>query len=135
VSVNPVSGSTTVVYDLAKSSLSALRAAIPDCGFHCSGDALRRYVCDGHALPEFRLAKALLENFRFETAIADAKELLTEKRCYSVAAQTISSTTASSTSRLRSTPRCRRPMLAANVVVTPNPLARALFADKRNVLG
>jgi hypothetical protein len=84
-------------------------------GFHCSGDALRRYVCDGHALPEFRLDKALLENFRFETAIADAKELLTEKRCYSVAAQSISSTTAWSTSRLRSTPRCRRPMLAATL--------------------
>jgi hypothetical protein len=125
VSVNPVSGSTTVVYDLAKSSLSALRAAIPDCGFHCSGDALRRYVCDGHALPEFRLAKALLENFRFETAIADAKELLTEKRCYSVAAQRL---------RSRDTRRCKPPM-GSNVVVTPNPRAHALFADKRNVHG
>jgi hypothetical protein len=111
----------TVVYDPAKSSLSALGAAILDCGFHCSGEALPRYVCDGHALPEFRLAKALLENFRFETAIADAKELLTEKRCYSVAAQSISSTTARSTSRLRSrdTPRCKLPMLAATLSWRP----------------
>jgi hypothetical protein len=51
VSVNPVSGSTTVVYDPGRTSLSAIRAAIQDCGFHCSGEALPRHVCDGHALP------------------------------------------------------------------------------------
>jgi hypothetical protein len=87
VSVNPVSGSTTVVFEAAKSSLSELRAVVQDGGFHCSGETLPRHVCDGHALPDFRLAKALLKNFRFETAIPDAKELLTEKRCYSVAAE------------------------------------------------
>jgi Cu2+-exporting ATPase len=62
--VNPVSGSTTVLYEAAKSSLSELRAVVQDGGFHCSGKALPRHVCDGHALPDFRLAKALLKNFR-----------------------------------------------------------------------
>jgi hypothetical protein len=90
-----------------------------------TGKALPRQVCDGHALRDFRPAKALLKNFRFETAIADAKELLTEKRCYSVATQRL---------RSRDTRRCKPPM-GSNVVVTPNPRAHALFADKRNVHG
>src|ERR1700694_559662 len=51
VSVNPVSGSTTVVYDPAKTSLSAIQAAIEDCGFHCAGEALPRHVCDKPAMP------------------------------------------------------------------------------------
>ena len=45
VSVNPVSGSTTVVYDPAKTSLSTLQAAIKECGFHCAGEALPRHLC------------------------------------------------------------------------------------------
>ena len=40
VSVNPVSGSTTVVYDAGKTSLAKLKAAIKQCGFHCAGEAL-----------------------------------------------------------------------------------------------
>lgn len=51
VSVNPVSGSTTVEYDPAKTSLSTIEAAIEDCGFHCAGEALPRHVCDPHAMP------------------------------------------------------------------------------------
>ena len=51
VSVNPVSGSTTVVYDPGKTSLSALQEAIEDCSFHCAGEALPRHVCDDHAMP------------------------------------------------------------------------------------
>src|ERR1700686_2120908 len=51
VSVNPVSGSTTVVYDPGKTSLSAIQATIEDCGFHCAGEALPRHVCDDHAMP------------------------------------------------------------------------------------
>jgi Cu2+-exporting ATPase len=51
VSVNPVSGSTTVVYDPAKTSLSGIQAAIEDCGFHCAGEALPRHVCEDHAMP------------------------------------------------------------------------------------
>jgi P-type Cu2+ transporter len=46
VSVNPVSGTTMVVYDPGKTSLSAIKAAIKDCGFHCAGEAVPRHVCD-----------------------------------------------------------------------------------------
>src|SRR5579863_1909666 len=45
-SVNPVDGSTTVTYDSSKISLSAIQAAIQDCGFHCAGEALPRHVCE-----------------------------------------------------------------------------------------
>ena len=51
VSVNPVSGSTTVVYDPATTSISAIQAAIEDCGFHCTGEALPRHVCASPAMP------------------------------------------------------------------------------------
>src|ERR1700730_16111184 len=51
VSVNPVSGLTTVVFDPAKTSITAIQAAIEDCGFHCAGEALPRHVCDDHAMP------------------------------------------------------------------------------------
>jgi Cu2+-exporting ATPase len=44
VSVNPVSGSTTVVYDPGKTSLSALQEAIEDCSFHCAGEALPMFA-------------------------------------------------------------------------------------------
>jgi len=52
VSVNPVSGSTTVMYDPEKTSLSAIQAAIEDCGFHCAGEALPRSVREDHAMPD-----------------------------------------------------------------------------------
>ena len=45
VSVNPVSGSTTVAYDPAETSVSAIQAAIDACGFHCAGEALPKHVC------------------------------------------------------------------------------------------
>jgi copper chaperone CopZ len=51
VSVNPVSGSTTVEYDSGRSNLSAIKAAIEECGFHCAGEALPRHVCEEHAMP------------------------------------------------------------------------------------
>src|SRR5450759_2034264 len=51
VSVNPVSGSTTVVYDPGTTSLSAIQAAIEDCGFHCAGEALPRHICEDHPMP------------------------------------------------------------------------------------
>lgn len=51
VSVNPVSGLTTVVYDPSTTSLSAIEAAIRDCGFHCAGEALPRHVCGDHPMP------------------------------------------------------------------------------------
>ncbi len=52
VSVNPVSGSTTVVYDPETTNLAALQAAIKDCGFHCAGEALPKHVCQDHRMPD-----------------------------------------------------------------------------------
>lgn len=47
VSVNPVTGSTTVMYDPGKTSLAAITKAIEDCGFHCRGEARPRHeICD-----------------------------------------------------------------------------------------
>src|ERR1700682_4954929 len=51
VSVNPVSGSTTVMFDPGKSSPAAIQEAIKDCGFHCAGEALPRHICDRPAMP------------------------------------------------------------------------------------
>jgi copper chaperone CopZ len=36
VSVNPVSGSTTIMFDPEKTSPPAIQEAIRDCGFHCA---------------------------------------------------------------------------------------------------
>ena len=46
VSVNPVSGSTTVMFDPEKTSPAAIQEAIEDCGFHCAGEALPRHICE-----------------------------------------------------------------------------------------
>lgn len=51
VSVNPISGSTTVMYDPETTSLRAIQAAIKECGFHCAGEALPRHVCNREVLP------------------------------------------------------------------------------------
>lgn len=51
VSVNPVSGSTTVAYDASRTSLSAIRTAIEACGFHCDGESLPKHVCQDHPAP------------------------------------------------------------------------------------
>ena len=48
VSVNPISGATTVVYDPAKTGTPAIKAAIKECGYHCAGEALPRHICDDH---------------------------------------------------------------------------------------
>jgi Cu2+-exporting ATPase len=50
-SVNPVSGATTVEYDSSNTSLSAIQAAIKECGFHCAGEALPRHVCRDPVTP------------------------------------------------------------------------------------
>ena len=52
VSVNPVSGSTTVVYDPGKTNLAEIQAAIKECGFHCAGEALPKHTCQDHVMPE-----------------------------------------------------------------------------------
>src|SRR5579859_4629 len=51
VSINPVSGATTVAYDSGTTSLSAILAAITDCGYHCAGEALPRHVCANPTTP------------------------------------------------------------------------------------
>jgi Cu2+-exporting ATPase len=51
VSVNPVSGSTTVLFDPSKISADAIQKTIEDCGFHCAGEALPRHICDRHTAP------------------------------------------------------------------------------------
>jgi Cu2+-exporting ATPase len=51
VSVNPVSGSTTVMFDPGKTSLAAIQEAIEDCGFHCAGEAVPRHICEKPAKP------------------------------------------------------------------------------------
>ena len=45
VLVNPINGSTTVVYDPGKADLAEIQAAIKECGFHCAGEALPKHVC------------------------------------------------------------------------------------------
>jgi Cu2+-exporting ATPase len=51
VSVNPVSGSTTVLFDPSKTSAAAIQKAIEDCGFHCAGEALPRHMCERPTAP------------------------------------------------------------------------------------
>lgn len=63
VSVNPVSGSTTVVFDPAKTSVAAMEQAIEDCGFHCSGEALPKHICEKPAIPT---SKALTSQVKAE---------------------------------------------------------------------
>ena len=45
VAVNPVTGSTTVMFDPETTNLPAIQAAIRECGFHCAGEAMPRHVC------------------------------------------------------------------------------------------
>ena len=58
VSVNPVSGSTTVVYDPGKTSVDAIQAAIIACGFHCAveGEGLSRHVCQDQEMTDMSRA-------------------------------------------------------------------------------
>ena len=48
---NSASGSITVHYDAGATSEEALRQAILECGYHCSGEVLPRHVCKPAALP------------------------------------------------------------------------------------
>ena len=51
VSVNPVSGMSTVSFEPAKIGLSQIRSAIEACGHHCTEEALPRYLCDVQVEP------------------------------------------------------------------------------------
>ena len=45
VSVNPVTGSTTVMYDPETIDSAAIQVAITKCGFHCAGEATPEHLC------------------------------------------------------------------------------------------
>ncbi len=46
VSVNPVAQSATVVFDPGATSVTALRAWIQQCGYHCAGQVVPSHLCD-----------------------------------------------------------------------------------------
>ncbi|WP_087004725.1 heavy metal translocating P-type ATPase [Rhizobium sullae] len=44
--VSFVSGTATVTYDETRTNVSAILAAISECGFHCRGEVVPRHVCE-----------------------------------------------------------------------------------------
>ena len=62
VSVNPVTGSTTVGYDLDKTNLAVIQAAVRDCGFHCAGESLPKHICDEHETPSASMSISSTDN-------------------------------------------------------------------------
>jgi hypothetical protein len=89
-----------------------------------------------YLIPEFRLAKALLEKNGFETVIADAKELVLDGKALLVGGRPIDLVYNRLVDFALEEPRhaaLQAAYIGGNVVVTPNPRAHALFADKRNL--
>jgi hypothetical protein len=89
-----------------------------------------------YLLPEFRLAKALFEKHGFETVIADAKELVFDGKALLFRGRPIDLVYNRLVDFSLEEPRhaaLRAAYVGGNVVVTPNPWAHALFADKRNL--
>ena len=89
-----------------------------------------------YLLPEFRLAKALLEQCGFETIIADASELVFDGKALLCQGRPIDLVYNRLVDFALEEPRhasLRAAYVGGNVVVTPNPRAHALFADKRNL--
>lgn len=89
-----------------------------------------------YLFPEFRLAKVLLEEHGFEAVIADAKELLFEGRVLLFRGRPIDLVYNRLVDFTLEEPRhaaLRAAYVGGDVVVTPNPRAHALFADKRNL--
>ena len=71
-----------------------------------------------YLFPEFRLAKALLEKYGFETVIADAKELLRDGKTLLFGGRPIDlvyNRLVDFALESRDTPDCRPPMLAATL--------------------
>jgi hypothetical protein len=89
-----------------------------------------------YLLPEFRLAKALLEKSGFETVIADANALLFHGNKLLFGGRPIDLVYNRLVDFALEEPRhaaLRAGYVSGNVIVTPNPRAHALFADKRNL--
>ena len=86
--------------------------------------------------PEFRLAKALLEEHGFGAVIADANELLFDGKALLFQGRPIDLVYNRLVDFALGEPRhatLQAAYVGGNVVVTPNPRAHALFADKRNL--
>jgi hypothetical protein len=89
-----------------------------------------------HLFPEFRLAKALLEEHGFEAAIADPAELILEGKALLCGGRPVDLVYNRLVDFALEEPRhaaLRAAYVEGDVVVTPNPRAHALFADKRNL--
>lgn len=89
-----------------------------------------------YLMPEFRLAKALLEEHGFEAVIADADELLFDRRALMFQGRPVDLVYNRLVDFALEEPRhaaLQAAYVGGNVVVTPNPRAHALFADKRNL--
>jgi hypothetical protein len=89
-----------------------------------------------YLFPEFRLAKALLEENGFETVIADARELLFDGKTLLFGGRPIDLVYNRLVDFALEEPRhvaLQAGYVGGHVVVTPNPRAHALFADKRNL--
>jgi len=89
-----------------------------------------------YLFPEFRLAKALLEKYGFVTVIADAKELLLDGKKLLFGGRPIDLVYNRLVDFALAEPRhaaLQAAYVGGDIVVTPNPRAHALFADKRNL--
>jgi hypothetical protein len=89
-----------------------------------------------YLVPEFVLAKALLEERGFETVIADAEALALDREALLFRGRPIDLVYNRLVDFALEEPRhatLRAAYIGGNVVVTPNPRAHALFADKRNL--
>jgi hypothetical protein len=91
---------------------------------------------DQYLFPEFKLATALLNEHGFETIIVDAKDLCFDDKALSVDGRQIDLVYNRLVDFALEAPRhaaLRAAYISGSVVVTPNPRAHALFADKRNL--
>jgi hypothetical protein len=89
-----------------------------------------------YLFPEFKLAKAALEQHGFECVIADAKDLVFDGRAPRIEGRALDLVYNRLVDFALDEPRhaaLRAAYAEGAVVVTPNPRAHALFADKRNL--
>ena len=91
---------------------------------------------DQYLFPEFKLARALLEEHGFEAVIADPAQLVLEGKALRYGGRPIDLVYNRLVDFALEEPRhsdLRAGYVEGDVVVTPNPRAHALFADKRNL--
>lgn len=89
-----------------------------------------------YLMPELRMAKAQLEEHGFEAVITDADELLFDGKALLFQGRPVDLVYNRLVDFALEEPRhaaLRAAYVGGNVVVTPNPRAHALFADKRNL--